>query len=251
MDELTELGSLELLEESTPFSTLVTMERADKPGRDGLETITIAANQFARDDIELVFNGLKFESYRKNPVVLWAHNMLGTELSGGLPIGSSKKVERSGGMIRASFAWSESPFAQAVKQVWDEGHLRAASLTWRALAVTRFNNPKPGEPWARVDQSEMIEWSLVPVPADKDAVRELASRLMGARLEGLMAQTPEPDPAPAPDEEPEDTDTDDGDTPPAGITEAQVEDLVNRGMLRREISSSAVGILDRLKAGGG
>jgi len=74
---------------------------------------------------------------------------------------------------------------------------------------------------------------------------------MGARLEGLMAQTPEPDPAPAPDEEPEDTDTDDGDTPPAGITEAQVEDLVNRGMLRREISSSAVGILDRLKAGGG
>ena len=96
--------------------------------------VTIAANERVRQPPELDFGGLSTEGYLRNPVVMWAHDISGRSESGGLPIGRTRELTRDGaGRLVADFEFlSEDAFAQRVKNAWDKGFLRAASISWDA-----------------------------------------------------------------------------------------------------------------------
>ena len=83
--------------------------------------VTIAANEQVRQPPDLDFSGLSLDNYRRNPVVMWAHDSMGHSPSGGLPIGRTLKLTRTtGGHIVADFEFlSDDPFAQRVKNAWD------------------------------------------------------------------------------------------------------------------------------------
>jgi hypothetical protein len=68
---------------------------------------------------------------------------------------------------------AEDPFAQRVKNAWDKGFLRAASISWLPMESA----PAKSGRW-RDTKSELLEWSLVAVPADPDALREAHSRML-------------------------------------------------------------------------
>ena len=142
---------------------------------DNLYRVTIAANEHIRQLPDLDFGGLSTENYAKNPVVMWAHDVVGHSPSGGLPIGRTLKLDKtSKGRIIADFEFlDQDPFAQRVKNAWDRGFLQAASISWL---------PVKGEPvedgrW-RDTRSELLEWSIVAVPADPDALRKAHRRMM-------------------------------------------------------------------------
>ena len=69
-----------------------------------------------------------------------------------------------------------------MKNAWDSGFLRAASISW--LPLERVPNEDGG--WQDT-RSELLEWSIVSVPADPDALRE-SHRLM---LDSLLTEAVE------------------------------------------------------------
>lgn len=97
--------------------------------------VTIAANEQARQSPELDITGLSTENYERNPVAMWAHDAVCRPPSGGLPIGrTSKLIKSADGRIVADFEFlTEDPFSQRVKNAWDKGFPRAASISWLPL----------------------------------------------------------------------------------------------------------------------
>ena len=148
---------------------------------DGRYVVTIAANEKVRRPPDLDLAGMSTEAYMRNPVVMWAHDVVGRSPSGGLPIGRTVELSKRGdGRLVAEFEFlAEDPFAQRVKNAWDKGFLRAASVSWVPV------ESESDESGRRRDvTSELVEWSLVPVPADPDALRESYRRLMAHALDG-------------------------------------------------------------------
>lgn len=146
----------------------------------GRYAVTIAANERVRRPPDLDLAGMSTEAYMRNPVVMWAHDVVGRSPSGGLPVGRTLGLSKgAGGRLSAEFEFlAEDPFAQRVKNAWDKGFLRAASVSWVPV------ESESDEAGRRRDvTSELVEWSLVPVPADPDALRESYRRLMAHALD--------------------------------------------------------------------
>jgi hypothetical protein len=143
--------------------------------------VVIAANERIRQPPELDFAGLSTEGYDRNPVVMWAHDVVGRSPSGGLPIGRTVKLTKaSDSRLIADFEFlSEDPFAQRVKNAWDRGFLQAASISWLPLEGA----PTKDGRW-RDSRSELLEWSIVAVPADPDALKESHRLLLAEALGG-------------------------------------------------------------------
>ena len=143
-----------------------------------LYCVTIASSEKVRQPPELDFDGLSTENYLRNPVVMWAHDAVGRSPSGGLPIGRTLNLAKtSTGQIVAEFEFlSDDPFAQRVQNAWDKGFLQAASISWVPLESA----PVKGGGW-RDARADLLEWSIVSVPADPDALRE-SHRLMMAEF---------------------------------------------------------------------
>ena len=154
------------------------VERAAVEG--GRYRVTIAANESARTQPDLDLGGLSTEGYARNPVVMWAHDAVGRSPSGGLPIGRTLELDRGpGGRIVAEFEFLEGdPFAQRVRNAWDQGFLRAASISWLPLESRPVDGGR-----LRDTRSELLEWSIVAVPADPDALRESQRLLISAYVE--------------------------------------------------------------------
>ena len=128
--------------------------------------VTIAVNEKVRQPPELDLDGLSTDNYGRNPVVMWAHDAVGRTASGGLPIGRTQSISHTpDGRIVADFEFlSDDPFARRVKNAWDKGFLQAASISWIPLETA------PAEGGGRRDvRSDLLEWSIVSVPADPDA----------------------------------------------------------------------------------
>ena len=142
---------------------------------DNLYRVTIAANEEVRQPPALDFEGLSTENYAKNPVVMWAHDVEGRSPSGGLPIGRTLNLKKgSDGKIVADFEFlSDDQFSQRIRNAWDKGFLQAASISWLPVEST----PGDGGRW-RDTRSELLEWSIVSVPADPDALRRASRRMM-------------------------------------------------------------------------
>ena len=155
---------------------------------DSLYRVTIAAGEKVHQPPELDFLGLSTENYARNPVVMWAHDAVGRSPSGGLPIGRTVDLDKlPDGRIVANFEFlGDDAFAQRVKNAWDKGFLRAASISWLPLESV----PVEGGGW-RDTRADLLEWSIVSVPADPEALHESHRRMMQAFLqEGRDAPGP-------------------------------------------------------------
>ena len=137
--------------------------------------VTIAANEEARQPPILDFDGLSLDNYMLNPVVMWAHDVSGRSPSGGLPIGRTLELAKTAaGQLAAEFEFlSDDPFARRVKNAWDKGFLRAASISWLPIETAPARDGG-----YRDTRSDLLEWSIVPVPSDPDALRESHARLL-------------------------------------------------------------------------
>ena len=141
-------------------------------------SVTIFANELSRDGMSVDLDGMDFSNYEKNPVVLYAHDHMGRTDSGGLPIGRTLRLARtSGGQIRAEFEFlAGDAFAERVRNAWEQGFLRGASIGWRPVET------RPSGRRVRAVRSELLEWSIVAVPADPDALRDVYLRVVRAML---------------------------------------------------------------------
>ena len=159
----------------------------------GLYRVVLAANsEVAADEFELDIAGLDLTSYMRNPVVMYEHGIQHT-----LPIGRTERMELRDGQLEAAFRFANDPFAARVQSLWEQGILNGASVRWT------------GD-----DDNSLIEWSVVPIPADPDALRFSHQNAVRS-----MLATPAEGDEEMPDEQ-----------PAAVLTAAEVADAVAQGI---------------------
>lgn len=115
--------------------------------------------------------GADLTQYLRNPVVLWLHDSYGTTAAAGIPVGTTRGLEILPGRgIRATgIDWLEGDeFAARVKNAWDQGKVRGASVGF--VPEEALPNEHGGMDYRRW---RLLEWSLVPIPANPDAVRTI------------------------------------------------------------------------------
>lgn len=146
---------------SKQFVTTVTAmpgAKADEP------SMMISTTAVDREGDRLLAEGADFTAYRRNPVLLWAHDIRS------LPIGTVTALDVVPGQgIRARWRWLEGDeFADRVRNAWSQGVVRAASVGF--LPRQAQPNEYRGQDYTAW---EALEISLCPVPANQDAVRTL------------------------------------------------------------------------------
>ncbi len=117
--------------------------------------------------------GIQLKNFRKNPVVLFAHNAHEP------PIGKSPKMEKGDGFLDADVDFFEREvfeFADTIFRIVDVGGLKAASVGFMPLDFESLEEDSdqrfPGIDFKKID---LLEFSIVPIPANPEAVARALS----------------------------------------------------------------------------
>ena len=127
-----------------------------------------------RDRDRVIPTGCAFENYLRNPVLLWGHNYREPWAI----IGNADAIEVSDAGLRIRPAFREpanehDPMT-VVQLLWENNFVRGASIGFRPLEW------EPNDAGGRdYTKWELLEVSLVPVPANQEALRMAVKGLSG------------------------------------------------------------------------
>jgi HK97 family phage prohead protease len=128
--------------------------------------IRISTGSLDRDRDRVIPSGADIDAYMKNPVVQWGHNYRDPWAT----IGTTERLEIDANGITAEFvlreAANESDPMHVVRALWNQGLIRTASIGFNPKRETR--NDQGGFDFT---EWELLEWSLVPIPANQEALR--------------------------------------------------------------------------------
>ncbi|QDV49541.1 hypothetical protein [Gimesia fumaroli] len=134
-------------------------------------------------------NGIVTDYYEQNPVVLYDHGFSGITLPVGLsrnPNGKlALKIQKTKAVATVYF--SKLPHAEPIFACVDEGTLRMASIGFNVLKAMLGKQPNKEQlaegvelwnGWRGYDfvETEMLEWSITPIGADRGALKQALER---------------------------------------------------------------------------
>ena len=111
-------------------------------------------------------DGWNLESYRNNPVFLWAHDYARPVIGRALQTWSDSR------RLMAQVEFAPTPFAQEVALLYAAGYQRGVSVGFKPLSYEERRHEKTGAVIGiRFLEQELLEASAVPVPANRNALR--------------------------------------------------------------------------------
>ena len=114
--------------------------------------------------------GWNLESYRNNPVFLWAHDYARPV------IGRALETWTDSHRLLARVEFAPTPFAQEVAMLYGAGYQRGVSVGFKPLRYEERRHEKTGAVLGiRFLEQELLEASAVPVPANRNALRRALS----------------------------------------------------------------------------
>lgn len=130
----------------------------------------ISSAKVDRSNDTISQDGWSLDAYRKNPVVLWSHDP-------SMPIGRAVEIGVAGGKLRSKteFVPADNPefgkLADGLYQMYKGGFLSATSVGFLPLEYAFADDParKGGIDFKT---AELMEYSLVSVPANSEALIE-------------------------------------------------------------------------------
>jgi HK97 family phage prohead protease len=142
---------------------------------------TISTGAVDREQDSIAVKGWDLSAFKRNPVVLWGHD------ASRLPIGRAVDVGIVDDALMATveFIPPETPeagaFADAVYRLARTGFIAATSVGFRPLKWSFTDDPERGADdwWPGVDfeAQELVELSVVTVPANPEALIEPAQQV--------------------------------------------------------------------------
>lgn len=154
--------------------------------------ILISTPAVDRDKDRVMPLGVRADTYLKNPVVQWGHDYSSPSST----IGRTKSLEITPDGIIADFelrpAANDQDPQNVVRLLWDGGWVRAASIGFIPRNGTK--NEFGGMDFTDV---ELLEWSLVSIPANQEALR-LAVKALDAGDQLVAKDAPAEQQAEAP-----------------------------------------------------
>lgn len=136
-----------------------------------------------RDSFIVLNSAIQYENYRRNPVVLWAHD------DSQPPVGKGANIDTTSGAdctIDVTLVPRDIlPFAGTVDDLISGGWLRAVSLSWMPIEYKPSRDPGVSVIFTAID---MLEVSVTPLPALPDALLTARSRGVNTRPLGIWAE---------------------------------------------------------------
>lgn len=128
-----------------------------------------------RDGLDVDSQGWKLDNYKRNPVVLVAHNYWS------LPVGRADvRVEDKQLLADITFDPGDE-LAQQVERKYRTGFLHAISVGFDIMGFAEGGN-------GRTAEQELLDISAVAVPGDPDALKRMAQRGLASDLTDLLAK---------------------------------------------------------------
>lgn len=137
-------------------------------------TFTISTASVDRMGDTIAVDGWRLENFRANPIVQYAHD------SGSLPVGKALQTWIEGGKLKSIVQFDNDRFAQRVAAMVKGGTLRASSVGF-SPGQWDFSQDK-ARPFGIDFKSghELLEWSIVNIPANPDALLQSTSAAKSA-----------------------------------------------------------------------
>ncbi len=130
----------------------------------------ISTDIIDRDKEVMLPKGMNADNWVKAPRVLWSHDYYRE------PIGKGYWIKKRGGIIKAKWEWAPTPDAQQKRMLWEKDFLNTVSV---GFIPSKNHVPTPEEIKTRpelaearsiIDEWELLEFSIVNVPANPDAL---------------------------------------------------------------------------------
>ena len=129
-------------------------------------TFVISSEEVDRHGDVVLTQGWRLQSYRRNPVFLWAHDYSRPV------IGRAVSVWTEPGQLLARMEFAPTDFAREVASLYRSGYQQGVSVGFKPL---RYEERRDGRTGAflgiRFLEQELLEVSAVPVPANRQALR--------------------------------------------------------------------------------
>ena len=163
----------------TLIANIKILETREDGGR-----IRINTDAVDRDKDRVFPAGAQFDNYLKNPVVMWGHNYSDPWAV----IGRTNSIEQTESYIDVDFDLrgpsSDNDPIKIINALWNDRLVNTASIGFMPLGD--FDRNELGG-WDFTEW-ELLEWSLVPIPANQEALR-LAYKACTPDLSGKPEET--------------------------------------------------------------
>lgn len=139
-------------------------------------TFVLSSGDEDRDGDIVEPDGWDLTHYRKNPVVLWAHDTKQP------PIARSESIEVKGGKLRSVNVWPDPgvyAFADTVYGLVKGGFLNGTSVGFHPVAA----EPRKTK-GIHFKRQELYEHSILPIPANRQALVE--AKTAGLNIDGVV-----------------------------------------------------------------
>ena len=157
-------------------------DAAIEPAEDRRVKFTITTSHPDRERDVVDAAGIDTSAYERNSVVLFGHDYKS------LPIGKTVAIERFADRIKAvvEFATADlNPMAEQVYRMVKAGFLKACSIGFRPVEWV-YDEDRKGMNFAK---AELLEWSVVPVPAHPMALVEMQAAGIDTAVVKSWAET--------------------------------------------------------------
>jgi HK97 family phage prohead protease len=139
--------------QSPEFKKLVADTKAASDEDTGTFEVVITSERLDRYNEVIKLDGWQLDDFLENPIVLWMHDHM-------QPIGVATSLQKQDGKIIAQGKFAPNAKGQEVRQLYDAGIVKAASVGFI---------PKEQE-GNLITKAELLEFSFVSVPANPDAL---------------------------------------------------------------------------------
>ena len=129
-----------------------------------------------RDGETIMLEGIDLKNYKKNPVVLLDHSYEVENI-----VGKTTKLTIEGNELIADFVFAETEEGTTAKYLYDNGFLKTSSIGF--IVKERDQND-----WRIITKCELLEWSLVAVPANPQALSLDGKMLEKAVKMGMIVE---------------------------------------------------------------
>ena len=150
----------------------------------GLLTVVASTGDVDRHGDVILPEGWRLEAYRRNPVVLWAHDYRRPA------IGRAAAVWQEEDALLAQVEFAPTEFAGEVAALYRQGYQQGVSVGFRPIRFEERRDARSGAFLGiRFLEQELLEISAAPVPANGRALRRGAASapVLASASDGIVA----------------------------------------------------------------
>ena len=145
-------------------------------------------NIIDRHGDRIIISGIDVRGFEKNPVIFFNHDRSyghGEEIKSKV-IGKATSVDKLDGklFIDVEFDMNDEEAAEIARKC-NEGFLNAVSIGFRTIEETDAMPYLPGQKYPTITKSELLEVSVVEIPAHSNAVRQKSYRIANPNIEEM------------------------------------------------------------------